>query len=82
MELLAALMAGALGGAVLRGRRMGLIVATGLGILVGGAVSFLLVQFGPGPKAGPLVPVHAVAGLAAGAALVFTVGLVWRRTGG
>ncbi len=82
MEMLAAMMSGAAGGAVLRGRSLGLAAATLLGILGGAAAWYLLAQFGPGLKAGPLVPAHMIAGAALGAALVFGAGALRRRGGG
>ena len=81
MELLVAMMSGAIGGAVLRGR-MPLILATGLGIAAGTAAWYLLVLAGPGPQAGPILIVHAVAGAALGAAAMAGTGLARRRLGG
>ncbi len=80
MELLVAMFCGAAGGAILRGT-WGLIVATGLGIVAGAAAFYLLALAGPSLKAGPLVPVHAVAGAAMGAAIVTVAGLARRRLG-
>ncbi|MFX0546911.1 hypothetical protein ACEWPL_015325 [Roseovarius sp. S1116L3] len=73
MEMLAAMMSGAVGGVMARGAlrraRRGLWLATLLGILGGGAAWWVLAQIGPGEKAGPLVLWHVVAGGASGAAL-------------
>ncbi len=78
MELLVAMLSGAVGGAVLRGP-LALVLATGLGI-VGGAVAFyLLALVGPGLKAGPIVLVHVVAGAALGAGLALAAGMMRRR---
>jgi uncharacterized membrane protein YeaQ/YmgE (transglycosylase-associated protein family) len=82
MEMLAAMLAGAFGGAVVRGRSVPLVVATVLGICGGGAGWYLLGLLGPGLRAGPLVLLHMAAGATLGAAPVFAAGLVWRRAGG
>ena len=80
MELLVAMMAGALGGALLRGR-MPLMLATGLGIAAGTGAWYLLVLIGPGPQAGPILTVHATAGAALGAAVLLGTGQARRRLG-
>ncbi len=81
MEMLAAMLCGALASAALGARPLGLVLATGLGIVAGAAAFYLLALAGPSLKAGPLVPVHAAAGAALGAAIVTVAGVARRRLG-
>ncbi|MFD0860248.1 hypothetical protein [Roseovarius aquimarinus] len=84
MEMLAAMMSGAVGGVLARRivhRKRGLWVATLLGILGGGAAWWVLGAIGPAPKAGPLMTWHMGAGALAGAALA-SLGLMLARRAG
>ncbi|WP_113912030.1 hypothetical protein [Roseovarius dicentrarchi] len=81
MELLVAMMAGATGGAGLRGPSR-LIPATALGIGGGAAAWYLLALIGPGLNAGPLIVIHMIAGALLGAGLSYGAGVLHRRAGG
>lgn len=80
MELLIAMMSGAIGSAVLRGR-VHLVLATGLGIAAGAVAWYLLALIGPGAQAGPVIIVHAIAGAALGGGVLAGTGLARRRLG-
>jgi hypothetical protein len=83
MEMLAAMMSGAVGAVlacgILRRRVAGRWVATILGILGGTGAWWVLAMIGPGEKAGPLLLWHVAAGAVGGAALVALATLLWRR---
>jgi len=82
MEMLAAMMMGAVGAVAARGflrRIRGVWPATVLGIFGGWGVWWLLQVAGPGDKAGPLLLWHAVAGAAGGAGVAALAGAVLGR---
>ena len=83
MEMLAAMMAGAFGGVLLRAisaRARSRWPATTIGILGGLGAWWVVDRLGPVDAAGPLVIWHAAAGAIGGAALVAAVAVVASRT--
>ncbi|SEL14086.1 hypothetical protein SAMN05421666_2452 [Roseovarius nanhaiticus] len=82
MEMLAAMMAGAVGGIVVRTlmRRVpGRWPPTTLGILGGLGAWWALGAIGPGEAAGPIILWHVVAGAVAGGAVVAILTLLLSR---